>query len=217
MRGKLGDIGGCNIKNRITPADAGKTIFVSRDIDESWDHPRGCGENLGFPSLLLIVRGSPPRMRGKLSRVNIRFAPLGITPADAGKTHHQFPIHRECQDHPRGCGENEVTFPFASYVIGSPPRMRGKRKNEPIYVNGLRITPADAGKTFCTAAVKTCAQDHPRGCGENFIRDIRQQGIVGSPPRMRGKLCFERGGKCPAGITPADAGKTLRACNGRRG
>ena len=29
MRGKLGDIGGGNIKNRITPADAGKTSLRS--------------------------------------------------------------------------------------------------------------------------------------------------------------------------------------------
>ena len=51
---------------RITPADAGKTM---REIG---------AETYGL--------GSPPRMRGKLSCINYPYTTSRITPADAGKT-----------------------------------------------------------------------------------------------------------------------------------
>ena len=134
--------------DRITPADAGKTLqhFTPR----------------------LLLGGSPPRMRGKLrSRLRI-CGRMGITPADAGKTqckHHSTgaeedhprgcgenptagtrrkntsritpadagktpsdnPIIPPFRDHPRGCGENRNAIATANKPQGSPPRMRGKR------------------------------------------------------------------------------------------
>ena len=45
--------------------------------------------------------------------------------------------------------------------------MRGKRANKTAEVGVFRITPADAGKTIRTYAVKFALEDHPRGCGEN--------------------------------------------------
>ena len=72
--------------------------------------------------------------------------------------------------------------------LGSPPRMRGKRKQlRPVSVGG-GITPADAGKTFFAGKHPLLQLDHPRGCGENVQRHRS------SSPRQ--------------GITPADAGKT---------
>ena len=50
---------------RITPADAGKTVFILLFFLEPRDHPRGCGENVcGLPYAFWDA-GSPPRMRGK--------------------------------------------------------------------------------------------------------------------------------------------------------
>ena len=45
VRGKPRNQRQCSNRDRITPADAGKTkqIFVNRVLIE--DHPRGCGEN----------------------------------------------------------------------------------------------------------------------------------------------------------------------------
>ena len=58
-----------NIKKRIlsgiTPAYAGKTKAQYQKEDIVWDHPRVCGENCGLCLSLLILLGSPPRMRGK--------------------------------------------------------------------------------------------------------------------------------------------------------
>ena len=76
----------------ITPADAGKTTFISDKVLNPLDHPRGCGENTVRPRLERYNVGSPPRMRGKpLSIVQV-WSVAGITPADAGKTLYNLPI-----------------------------------------------------------------------------------------------------------------------------
>ena len=70
----------------ITPADAGKTDWVFDTNEMKWDHPRGCGENLGRGGKAQCPAGSPPRMRGKpCFGIGGNFSSR-ITPADAGKT-----------------------------------------------------------------------------------------------------------------------------------
>ena len=46
--------------------------------------------------------------------------------------------------------------------------MRGKLVDIVVWVVGLRITPADAGKTGQDYAIVRTGEDHPRGCGENY-------------------------------------------------
>ena len=91
--------------------------------------------------------GSPPRMRGKPKRLLVDSFGDRITPADAGKTPFTLTSIIRSQDHPRGCGENTSLVGTRRNALGSPPRMRGKRR----YTTGVperhRITPADAGKT----------------------------------------------------------------------
>ena len=48
MRGKLQDALHEVYKQRITPADAGKTTHGMSGEWDCWDHPRGCGENTLF-------------------------------------------------------------------------------------------------------------------------------------------------------------------------
>ena len=147
-------------------------------------------------------------MRGKLNICCLNFALLGITPADAGKTYIKSQPDVRIRDHPRGCGENILTWRLRNEHLGSPPRMRGKRLVFGRLGMAVRITPADAGKTPPTAAVQPAIRDHPRGCGENgeFAMDLRAR--EGSPPRMRGKQATACCWHFTAWITPADAGKT---------
>ena len=86
MRGKPAVILKPPLRPRITPAHAGKTrvIGVAAEIVE--DHPRACGENLFELAIMLMLRGSPPRMRGKLYYSPVSGTSRGITPAHAGKT-----------------------------------------------------------------------------------------------------------------------------------
>ena len=73
--------------------------------------------------------------------------------------------------------------------LGSPPRMRGKRKRIKKDAIANRITPADAGKT------------------QKVYQNTAT--TAGSPPRMRGKREYEHSGRETNRITPADAGKTI--------
>ena len=147
-------------------------------------------------------------MRGKQPPTASELTLQRITPADAGKTlavAFQLEIKR---DHPRGCGENRESLNYATRDLGSPPRMRGKHGFGDVWVRIPRITPADAGKTFCPNGRSPPTGDHPRGCGENQRTRGGQQQRVGSPPRMRGKPLKSKFSAALTGITPADAGKT---------
>ena len=110
----------------ITPADAGKTLIEGIVKGILKDHPRGCGENCIVSGASAVVRGSPPRMRGKLRQLRQCSQQSGITPADAGKTECVEIAHCKDWDHPRGCGENLPTIIIEIVKSGSPPRMRGK-------------------------------------------------------------------------------------------
>ena len=86
MRGKpeaLGD----NIKSmRITPACAGKTVKSNFFQLFAEDHPRVCGENVSALRGRLVMKGSPPRVRGKPIDNRCGTGKRRITPACAGKT-----------------------------------------------------------------------------------------------------------------------------------
>ena len=208
MRGKRSTPKVSAALKRITPADAGKTDFCTHCRGRVEDHPRGCGENEINYRPLERGGGSPPRMRGKHSYEKAQANGVGITPADAGKTrirHHDFAAS---WDHPRGCGENFVIAAYAVRVPGSPPRMRGKPFSRSCSTLRGRITPADAGKTSPLILPLCGLPDHPRGCGENSYAVTRFSSMLGSPPRMRGKLKTNERKEKPIGITPADAGKT---------
>ena len=149
MRGKQLKIADAANRDRITPADAGKTYKHTLFTVKARDHPRGCGENFSVHSFYAFKYGSPPRMRGKLENgANIAGAHR-ITPADAGKTCWNGDRLNSGQDHPRGCGENRYRGWQFRFLVGSPPRMRGKQKSYFFSAGAKRITPADAGKTSC--------------------------------------------------------------------
>ena len=65
MRGKLNAELNKLEKERITPADAGKTELGVSQAGHGEDHPRGCGENPLLGGVAGFAPGSPPRMRGK--------------------------------------------------------------------------------------------------------------------------------------------------------
>ena len=85
--------------------------------------------------------------------------------------------------------------------------MRGK-ENKPIYVAcDYRITPAYAGKSGRVLTLARFSEDHPRVCGEKFPKWAPITLLMGSPPRMRGKVWDNFKHFMGEGITPAYAGK----------
>ena len=147
MRGKLLQFYSSSPFDRITPADAGKTVKRAMEWGVLQDHPRGCGENDNACACPAYSSGSPPRMRGKHWVADPSLSAHRITPADAGKTRISFYFPCSYWDHPRGCGENIVEVKWELFYAGSPPRMRGKLITPLQKARAARITPADAGKT----------------------------------------------------------------------
>ena len=131
----------------ITPACAGKTTAVFFFNIASQDHPRVCGENMSLNPSSAARRGSPPRVRGKRNEITQPQRDDRITPAHAGKTHRNKRNVALKKDHPRACGENPYDRESHGGNQGSPPRMRGKRRNLRQSHPVQRITPAHAGKT----------------------------------------------------------------------
>ena len=172
------------------------------------DHPRRCGENLDVARHFENGAGSPPQVRGKPAVYHQKRPVFGITPAGAGKTHHENEWRRHYKDHPRRCGENYIiNFQFFGN-IGSPPQVRGKQRKYDGISRILRITPAGAGKTKSFSRDVSAGQDHPRRCGENHFALTIFCTISGSPPQVRGKHNIRKHARYRIRITPAGAGKT---------
>ncbi len=89
--------------------------------------------------------------------------------------------------------------------------MRGKEKRIISFTFDLRIPPAYAGKRPVVAAVLNRVRDHPRLCGEKFVKSFKHVRTPGSPPPMRGKARLATRKASPTGITPAYAGKSTHA------
>ena len=81
---------------RITPACAGKTVFLVQMMKHHQDHPRVCGKNRQLGQNHVIYSESPPRVREKLNLDETDDTALRITPACAGKaktlSRHKSPI-----------------------------------------------------------------------------------------------------------------------------
>ena len=110
----------------ITPAYAGKSHLSDTCSTVGRDHPRVCGEKFDVAPPSPPARGSPPRMRGKVLAALMPTNALGITPAYAGKSAPSHSGKRWCWDHPRVCGEKHPLCSLGGFLLGSPPRMRGK-------------------------------------------------------------------------------------------
>ena len=66
--------------------------------------------------------------------------------------------------------------------------MRGKVTIAGYEVDVKGITPAYAGKRLCLSLSFAPLWDHPRVCGEKLHIQIYNVHLLGSPPRMRGKV-----------------------------
>ena len=160
-----------------------------------------------MPCALMLPRGSPPHVRGKVAPSFFRLYCLRITPACAGKSSSVSMCTRSPEDHPRMCGEKGVTSPDARLDRGSPPHVRGKGITVAGHIGNGRITPAYAGKRPEHSAPASAQRDHPRMCGEKGCCKFSSRNHSGSPPHVRGKACGLFQLVESPGITPACAGK----------
>ena len=86
--------------------------------------------------------------------------------------------------------------------------MRGKGFHYFFHVLLQGITPAYAGKRIKQNKSPSAQRDHPRVCGEKGLFCRPPAHVMGSPPRMRGKVAHGVILCETPGITPAYAGKS---------
>ena len=147
MRGTLLRVYALTLVGGIIPAYAGNTSRCSVGSKGNRDHPRVCGEHLSGPMQRLKLTGSSPRMRGTPEPELTPPNSAGIIPAYAGNT--RLNILDCCcwRDHPRVCGEHQLSAFINSLLAGSSPRMRGTLKTGAMAYGGIGIIPAYAGNT----------------------------------------------------------------------
>ena len=237
VRGKLVGVGPCAVILRIIPARAGQTKRKPRGRTGLPDHPRACGANAADNATKIGNAGSSPRVRGKLFGGHGIHGEMRIIPARAGQTTSFHPPNAMSPDHPRACGANRTATTNEDVVIGSSPRVRGKRadvrricaqgRGSSPRVRGklcgkqvgrcrVRIIPARAGQTRWPGSRRCAPTDHPRACGANKTGIHLASYQVGSSPRVRGKLIAVRGQCLRPRIIPARAGQTSTSLRGIR-
>ena len=106
------------------------------------------------------------------------------------------------------CGEKALKYIVKAQDKGSPPRVRGKDDKIAPLLPELGITPACAGKREKGSSTLIGSWDHPRVCGEKCLFALHHALSLGSPPRVRGKVCTHLWTVERDRITPACAGKS---------
>ena len=147
-------------------------------------------------------------MRGKPHARLPLTPPSRNIPAYAGKTLRVTKLTYTHEEHPRVCGENDVTITDRKCAVGTSPRMRGKLSSPWPMVWTSRNIPAYAGKTPPRWFPPGCLPEHPRVCGENPPLSPPRRATAGTSPRMRGKRFPTHRQQRKEGNIPAYAGKT---------
>ena len=169
------------------------------------------GEKARDRASVVMVKGSPPRGRGKGEGCPAERAEDRITPAWAGKRDGAAPTGSPPRDHPRVGGEKEYYNRVLQQLKGSPPRRRGKGHTGSERAGLGGITPAWAGKSRHSGKRWPRPWDHPRVGGKKKQTPSFHMIFLGSPPHGRGKGVVEGGHVEVNRITPAWAGKSMTA------
>ena len=197
-----------NLRDRITPACAGRSPAEQAAQTSAGDHPRVCGEKQNQLAEMRAVFGSPPRVRGEAHPRFPQALHRGITPACAGRRLRSSFCGQWAGDHPRVCGEKTANVFHACSQRGSPPRVRGEALVTVGAAGRNRITPACAGRSGHIGMGSAVTRDHPRVCGEKSGESPEYLSDVGSPPRVRGEENMSLSYFLEGRITPACAGRS---------
>ncbi len=148
--------------------------------------PAYAGSTRKLKATLNLPAGSSPRMRGAPAAELRAAGGAGIIPAYAGSTKEWQPFAFLIWDHPRVCGEHDLSNGGERGETGSSPRMRGARDDPRRFLRADGIIPAYAGSTSIPGFKRAIQRDHPRVCGEHNLISRRLPLALGSSPRMRG-------------------------------
>jgi len=201
----------------LTPACAGTAEgqWIVETVE--WAHPRLCGDGDEPPKPTGWRRGSPPPVRGR--RI-FRYGGKGrggLTPACAGTANGSEAIRCHNRAHPRLCGDGETLHRPVNYPGGSPPPVRGRRRQGLSWRGEVGLTPACAGTASRRPFRGGWGRAHPRLCGDGHVGDLGPNLHRGSPPPVRGRRRIRREPATRPGLTPACAGTAVAGCIARPG
>ena len=211
LRGRLVDVVSQLVHGRFTPAPAGTTPYERTQEQPQAVHPRACGDDCGHIPDAGPGRRFTPAPTGTTRRITgictltsvhpracgadvIGVAPFRLgdrsTPAPAGTTFTPDTAEYATTVHPRACGDDDAFGGGGLALPGPPPRLRGRRDEEPGAPLSDRSTPAPAGTTNSAKLLywpsagppprlrgrRTTATPragsglvHPRACGDDPI------------------------------------------------
>ena len=152
----------------LIPACAGQTWLYVQAGSVTWAHPRVCGADPQVGHSETVVNGSSPRVRGR-------------------RPDHQDDLPLVWA-HPRVCGADCPGRERLDGHLGSSPRVRGRRATAGEKQHAQGLIPACAGQTRHYAPTPPASRAHPRVCGADTFRSVHGCAVVGSSPRVRGRL-----------------------------
>ena len=132
----------------IIPACAGSSSARLWGGDVEGNHPRACGEQLRYISLVRYRLGSSPRMRRAVAGASAYLSKFGIIPAHAGSSFWLGGVPDRGRDHPRVCGEQWRRSLMNVYIGGSSPCVRGAERRPDGVILQPGIIPARAGNSL---------------------------------------------------------------------
>ena len=171
----------------LIPASAGQTSGPPGPADASTAHPRECGADPRLGHARQGLRGSSPRVRGRLWLSVLMRKRKGLIPASAGQTRSQSACPAPCGAHPRECGADRPGWVDCQIRPGSSPRVRGRPLGGAASKARERLIPASAGQTPVWPRSLLVCRAHPRECGADFHLIRVQPHTPGSSPRVRGR------------------------------
>ena len=126
-------------------------------------------------------------MWGKPNREEAIQLGLRNIPTRVGKTS-PVQIHSVTQtEHPHACGENGPAAVHRALVLGTSPRVWGKRRLDVVEAVGVRNIPTRVGKTHGLREWTPRWSEHPHACGENLGCGLLRADALGTSPRVWGK------------------------------
>ena len=167
-----------------------------------------CGELICSRGSLRHLSGSSPRVRGTPAEHRAHRRQGRFIPACAGNSASEWCGAAVGAVHPRVCGELHPDDAEVSDAVGSSPRVRGTRRDNPQLPDGRRFIPACAGNSSTRPAARTSKAVHPRVCGELSHAEVARQTSDGSSPRVRGTRVAAQRSRRAGRFIPACAGNS---------
>jgi len=107
-----------------------------------------------------------------------------------GKRSRTDSIGDPSEGHPHVCGEESRYFISSVLNKGTPPRVWGRENFSQLQRKRARDTPTCVGKSDISREQIRHRKGHPHVCGEELTSANKTQILLGTPPRVWGRVCF---------------------------